>query len=240
MESERESKTVLIADETPYSREMLSFLITEAGHEVFVAENAQQASELLEEHGAQLDLVILDLEPGAGGKLDLPSPLTKGGKAEAVPLLVVTSAASEAPPCDERIDATLQRTVATERILFAVNCLLYPQDDATRDTGRQLVRFPASFRRQEAVLAEAFNMSGGGIFLVVDDETLPPVGTGLIVRLDLPGGEAQEINGVVMWRNTGPLLERSHPRGIGVRFLEPQPQLTRFLSYSGSGPARTS
>jgi CheY-like chemotaxis protein len=234
MKTEREFKTVVIADETPYSREMLSFLITEAGHEVHVAENGEQARILLEEHGAKLDLVILDLEPGADGELDLPSPLAPEGTAASVPLLVVTGAASGPPPSNDRIDAILQRTVSTERILFAINSLLYPQDDATRDTGRQLVRFPVSFRPKEPVFAEAFNMSGGGIFLVVEDATLPPIGTALCVLLDLPGGESQEIVGVVMWRNTGPQLERSHPRGIGVRFLEPQPQLQQFLSWRGA------
>lgn len=233
MESKREAKTVLIADETPYSREMLSFLITEEGHYVHVAENAQGASELLDEYGADLDLVILDLEPGAEGELDLPAALARGGKAEKVPLLVVTSAGSGSPPSNERIQATLQRTIATERILFAVNSLLYPQEDATRDTGRQLVRFPASYRRTEAVFSQAFNLSRGGIFLVVDDESLPPVGTRLRVRLEVPDGEPEEIEGVVMWRNTGPLLERSHPRGIGVRFLQPQPQLERLLAQRG-------
>lgn len=235
MDTSSEAKTVLIADETPFSRQMLSYLLAEEGHEVLVADNAEEAGVILAREGSSVDLVILDLEPAEDGALELPGPLYPGGAAERVPLLVITGAHSATAARDARIDATVQRTVSTERILFMVNRLLYPQDDATRDNGRQLVRFPATYHLgDERVLARAFNLSRGGAFLEVEDDALPPVGTSLPIRFEPPDREPLEIVGEVMWHNTGVRLQRSHPQGIGVRFKEATEALDRFLAASPS------
>ncbi|MCW9013486.1 MAG: PilZ domain-containing protein [Gammaproteobacteria bacterium] len=58
------------------------------------------------------------------------------------------------------------------------------------------------------------NISDGGLFLVLDDIELPPVGTEVMVRLknQLGDGEEPPINRA--------MVVRHDPDGVGLQFLE--------------------
>jgi len=67
---------------------------------------------------------------------------------------------------------------------------------------------------QKKVIVRTRNISDGGLFLVLDDIEMPPIGTEVQVRLknQLGDGEEPPINRATVVRH--------EPHGIGLAFLE--------------------
>jgi CheY-like chemotaxis protein len=61
--------TVLVVDDEPTVREVAEALLREEGYRVLVAADGREGLRVLREHGAAIDLVLLDLTmPGLGGE----------------------------------------------------------------------------------------------------------------------------------------------------------------------------
>jgi twitching motility two-component system response regulator PilH len=87
-------KTVLIVEDTKAERNMSSALLSHAGFNVAVAENAEMAWEWLEKNQAP-NLILLDIVmPGESG-LDLCRRIREQAKYEEVPILFCSSKAEE-------------------------------------------------------------------------------------------------------------------------------------------------
>ena len=77
-----------------------------------------------------------------------------------------------------------------------------------------VVEIELTLKDQEPVNVRTKNISDGGLFLVIDNIELPPVGTEVMVRLknQLGDGEEPPINRA--------MVVRHDPDGVGLQFLE--------------------
>lgn len=80
---------ILVVDDSTTMRQMVSFTLADAGHEVTEAADAAQA--LVEAKGRKFDLVITDVNmPGMNG-LDLVKSLREIAEFKFTPILVLTT-----------------------------------------------------------------------------------------------------------------------------------------------------
>lgn len=77
-----------------------------------------------------------------------------------------------------------------------------------------VVDIELTLKDQDPINVRTKNISDGGLFLVIDQIELPPVGTEVMVRLknQLGDGEEPPINRA--------MVVRHDPDGIGLQFLE--------------------
>ena len=71
------------------------------------------------------------------------------------------------------------------------------------------------------------------MFVVLTEESPPPVGTELTLRFWLPSSDKLiATTGQVVWLNTpGESLKISHPPGMGVRFTRASGDVRQFIKY---------
>ena len=87
------AKRVLLVDDSAFFRNLLQPLLTAAGYEVTVAEDAKSALQL-REVGAEFDVIISDIEmPGMNG-FEFAKACKSGERWQGVPLVALTSHAA--------------------------------------------------------------------------------------------------------------------------------------------------
>jgi len=87
--------------------------------------------------------------------------------------------------------------------------------------------------RQRAVI---LNISSSGIFIRAN--TIPPVGTKVLVRIRRPGGEVWEIETEVA-RKLGMQEAPAWSRGVGLITLHAPPGYNKFVAELSDGPPAT-
>ena len=118
-----DAKKILVDDEEEGIRSLFSRVLTTAGYEIVLAEDAQQALLVLREH--QVDLVLLDLHmPGLVDGEDMLVYLRDQG--EDVPIVVVSGwvddEATILPP--GAVEAVLKKPINIDRMIDTVQQLL--------------------------------------------------------------------------------------------------------------------
>jgi two-component system, chemotaxis family, chemotaxis protein CheY len=83
------AKTLLIVDDSASMRQLITFTIKEAGHEVLLAENGKDALEKLK--GAKADMVITDLNMPEMDGITLIAELRKMADYKFIPILMLTT-----------------------------------------------------------------------------------------------------------------------------------------------------
>jgi len=92
--SKRGKKNVLLVDDSPFFRNLLTPLLSVAGYRVTAAESAEDALKLRDD-GIEFDVIISDIEmPGMSG-FDLAKDIRSGGKWAEVPIVALSSHATE-------------------------------------------------------------------------------------------------------------------------------------------------
>jgi DNA-binding response OmpR family regulator len=93
-----EQPTVLLVEDDPTLRSTLAFNLRREGYTVFAADDGERAMGLVQEHGAQLDLLVLDVMlPGINGYQVLRQVRQRGLR---VPVLILSARGEE----QDRID----------------------------------------------------------------------------------------------------------------------------------------
>jgi DNA-binding response OmpR family regulator len=83
-------RRILIVDDEPYIRRILSFKLRRVGYTTFEAESAETAERLLGEH--EIDLVLLDVAlatPTNG--FDLAAKLRRNSRTQHLPIIMLTA-----------------------------------------------------------------------------------------------------------------------------------------------------
>ena len=89
-----QQKRVLLVDDSPFFRNMLSPLLVAAGYEVRTVDNAAEALKL-QQAGAHFDIIVSDIEmPGMDGFEFARAVKSQGSQWQAVPLLALSSHAT--------------------------------------------------------------------------------------------------------------------------------------------------
>jgi two-component system, chemotaxis family, chemotaxis protein CheY len=83
------AKTLLIVDDSASMRQLITFTIKEAGHEVLLAENGRDALEKLK--SAKADMVITDLNMPEMDGITLITELRKMPDYKFIPILMLTT-----------------------------------------------------------------------------------------------------------------------------------------------------
>ena len=92
-EEEAETRRLLLVDDSPFFRNLLTPLLNVAGYRVITCENPQQALRLCEE-GEPFDIIVSDIEmPGMNG-FDFAAAVRAGGAWRTVPMIALSSHAT--------------------------------------------------------------------------------------------------------------------------------------------------
>jgi two-component system phosphate regulon response regulator PhoB len=87
------SATILVVEDEPGIQEVLKFNLSQHGHDVIVAADAEEALSLL--RGALPDLILLDwMLPGMSG-IDLARRLRGDGRLKTIPIIMLTARSEE-------------------------------------------------------------------------------------------------------------------------------------------------
>ena len=101
-------KTILVVEDSPEAREMISFILAHEGYSVITAEDGLAALQILKENEA--DLIITDIQmPNLDG-IEMIKRLRNGYNSRAVPILVMSAFSSTATQA--ALDAGANRSAA--------------------------------------------------------------------------------------------------------------------------------
>lgn len=200
----KDSRNILVADDSLFFRTRLSDILIEAGHKVKFAKDGNEAINEIKANSSGMDLLILDLQmPGVDGFAVLKWINENGYKGK-FPVLAITGAYEPTSVMEnlKSLGASgfMSKVFPPEQIIFRVNRLLFT-DKATSGVARERVpvSIPVDFTfggvTNTGVL---INISEGGAFLHTKAELLK--GSMLELRFCLPGSnKIINTRGIVRW-----------------------------------------
>lgn len=218
----KDSKTVLVADDSVFFRTKLSDILIEAGHKVRLVIDGRELIGELKIDAVGIDLLMLDLQMpdmDGFGALDW---ICRNGLKGRFPVLVITGA-YEPGDVMERLkslgaDGLMTKGLTPEQIIFRVNRLLFPDKASQgRPSLRVPVSIPADFSVGEAVrTGYLLNLSETGAFLNTKTELL--AGSVLKLRFSVPGSpQVLETRATVKW-STSDVSSKTLFGGYGLMF----------------------
>lgn len=218
----KDSKRVLIADDSVFFRTKLSDILVEAGHKVRFAKDGREVINELKIDGGSLDLLILDLQMPDIDGFGVLKWMSENGFKGKFPVLAITGVYEVAQVVDriKELGASglMTKGFTPEQIIFRINRILFPEKTAhgnPRD--RVPISIPVDFTIGELTRTGfLLNISDSGTFLHTKTEIL----TGTMVRLkfSLPGIEKIfEIKAIVKW-STAEVAKKTLFGGYGLMF----------------------
>ncbi len=117
--------SIMVVEDEPEIRELLSFTITRAGHDVVTAESAEQALQLLDRGLPEL-LVIDWMLPGMSG-IDLAKRLRLDELTASLPIIMLTARGEEADKLksfDSGVDDYVTKPFSPKELMARVKALL--------------------------------------------------------------------------------------------------------------------
>lgn len=218
----KDSKSILIADDSLFFRTKLSDILVEAGHKVRFAKDGKDVISEIRIDSGGIDLLILDLQMPIVDGFKVLDWINDNGFRNRFPVLAVTGV-YEPGTVIERVRALGAAGLVTkgftpEQIVLRINRILFPDKVTERKPPpRVAVSVPADFTVGD-VTSTGFllNVSEGGAFLHTKTELLS--GTMLNIKFSLPGiGRVFEARGRVQW-STGEAAAKTLFGGSGIMF----------------------
>jgi CheY-like chemotaxis protein len=117
-------KQILVVDDNPDSREMLSFILTGKGFSVITAEDGLEALEVVKE--VQPDLILTDIHmPNIDG-IELTKQLREQFKSTSLPIVILTAFGSEmiSKAIEAGADGAVQKPLHLDSLLTLVKQIL--------------------------------------------------------------------------------------------------------------------
>lgn len=228
-------KRILVADDTLPMRIMLQDVLSEAGYEIVTAADGEEAWEIIQEEGKNLDLLIIDLlMPKMTGfdileRLKGPSapPLT----AKSLVITAIFKSNKEIQRLRELGAAGyITKSALVDEILFRVNQVFHLGQPNTRRHPRLLRSIPVDYRiRGESFTNFTSNLSAGGAFIRTIDPATPSNIMELTFRIpEFPN--PLPLAGKVVWVNEYETYrKKSSLPGMGVEFVDLNPALRQSL-----------
>lgn len=234
----KDSKNILIADDSVFFRTKLSDILVEAGHNVRFAKDGREVLNELTIDSKTLDLLMLDLQMPDIDGFGVLKWLNENGYRGRFPVLVITGVYEPVHVMVQlrELGATglMTKGSTPEQIIFRVNRILFPdkiQHGSPRE--RVPVSLPVDFILGDTVRTGfLLNLSDSGAFLHTKAELL--VGSLILLRFTLPGpGRLLELKGIVKW-STNDVASKTLFGGYGIMFTsfteEEQAALKGFVS----------
>ncbi len=238
----KDSKNILVADDSVFFRVRLSDILVEAGHKVRFASNGEEILGEIRSDPGGIDLMILDLQmPGMDG-FGVLKWMSDNGVKGRFPVLVVTAAYAPADVVENlrQLGASgmVTKEFTPEEIVFRVNGLLFPDKTGQRAPDERTPKsIPVDFSLGgRANTGFMLNVSESGIFLHTEEDIL--VGSMLNLRFSLPGAEKVfSVKGVVKW-STGDVGDKPLLGGYGVGFVSLGGEESRLIKEFSEAEAK--
>ena len=218
----KDSKSILVADDSIFFRTKLSDILVEAGHKLRFARNGREVIDEIKIDSAGLDLILLDLQMPDTDGFGVLKWIDENGYRGKFPVLVITGAYEPVEVMDRLrncgASGLMSKGYTPEQIVFRVNRVLFPDKAAS---GKPRERVPVSIAVDYSVGEEhqtgyLLNVSETGAFLHTKYE-LPP---GAVIRLKfaLPGTDRLiDVKGLAKW-GTSEVAKKTLFGGYGIMF----------------------
>lgn len=238
----KDSKNVLIADDSVFFRTKLSDILVEAGHKVRFAKDGRELISEVKIDSSGIDLLILDLQMPDIDGFGVLKWIEEAGLRGAFPVLVITGVYEPGEIMDRLrglgASGLMTKGLTPEQIIFRVNRLLFPEKAAQ---GAPRMRVPVSLP-VDFMLGELtrtgflLNISETGTFLHTKSELLP--GALLRLRFSLPGSErVLDIKTIVKW-STSEVAKKTLFGGYGLMFTSIEPEDLEQVKVFVAGEAK--
>lgn len=223
----KDSKTIIIADDSEFFRVNLSDVLIEAGHKVRIVKDGEELIREIQINPKGIDLILLDLQmPNIDG-FGVLEWLRNNGLRGKFRILAITGVYEIADVLDRLkelgADGLMTKALTPEEIVFRVNKILFPHKTAQRKNPRVPLSLPVDFSVGE-VLSTGYllNISATGLFLHTKKTLFP--GTNINMRFILPvSNRLLNIKGIVKWC-TQMSGDKSLFGGAGVQFIGLSPE----------------
>ncbi len=203
----KDSKNILLADDSVFFRTQLSAIIAEAGHNITFSSNGEEVIEQIKKAPDGISLLILDLQMPRVDGFAVLEWMKEHGHEGKYPVLCITGAyePSEILTRLQGLGANglMTKGFTPEQVVYRINQLLFPDKvERVKDE-----RTPLSIAVDYTIEGEKntgfiLNLSPSGLFLHtrLDLDT----GTTLDLKFSLPGTEKiLEVKGIVQWGTHG-------------------------------------
>ena len=224
----KDSKNIIVADDSEFFRVKLSDILTEAGHKVSVVNDGKELIKVIQINPNGIDMILLDLQMPNMDGLGVLEWIRDNNLRGKFHILVITGA-YEATSVLVRLkelgaEGLVTKAFTPEEIVFRVNKILFPpKEEAQRSSPRVPISLPVDFSIGEITdTGYLLNLSEVGLFLHTK-KNLPP-GAKLHLRFTLPGSnKLLNLRGVVQWctQTSG---EKSLFGGAGIQFISFAPE----------------
>lgn len=215
----RNSRNILIADDSVFFRTKLSAILIEAGHQVTFASDGREVIAKLKENPSGIDILILDLQMPHIDGFGVLEWMKENGCAGKFPVLAVTGV-YEPNDVLERLKALGAKGLMTkgftpEQVIHRINRILFPQIDGDRQEPRVPVSVPVDYTLGDTTYTGyLLNVSASGLFLHTSLELLP--GSMVTLKFTLPTSDRVfNIKGIVRW-STPPSASATLFGGAGI------------------------
>ncbi len=218
----KDSRSILVADDSIFFRTKLSDILVEAGHKVRFARNGKEVLEEIRIDSAGLDLLILDLQMPDTDGFEVLKWMSDNGYAGKFPVLVITGAYEPVNVMEKLrsygASGLMTKGYTPEQIVFRVNRVLFPDKAAS---GKPRERVPVSIAVDFSVgdtkqTGYMLNISETGAFLHTKAEL--PTGAMLHLKFSLPGTDHLiDVKGVAKW-STSEVANKTLFGGYGIMF----------------------
>ena len=218
----KDSKSILVADDSIFFRTKLSDILVEAGHKVRFARNGREVIDEVNIDSAGIDLLLLDLQMPDTDGFGVLKWINENGYRGKFPVLVITGAYEPVEVMDRLrncgASGLMSKGYTPEQIVFRVNRVLFPDKVAS---GKPRERVPVSIAVDYSVGEQhqtgyLLNVSETGAFL----HTKYGLPAGAVIRLKfaLPGTDRLiDVKGLAKWA-TSEVAKKTFFGGYGIMF----------------------
>lgn len=218
----KDSKSILIADDSVFFRTKLSDILVEAGHRVRFAKDGREVLNEIRIDSNSIDLMMLDLQMPDIDGFGVLKWLDENGFKGKFPILVITGVYEPVHVMEKlkELGATglMTKGSTPEQIIFRVNRILFPEK-ILHGTPRERVpvSLPVDFILGNiARTGFLLNLSESGAFLHTKHELL--IGALVHLKFSLPGSEKLlDLKGIVKW-STNDVASKTLFGGYGIMF----------------------
>ncbi len=201
----KDSKDIVVADDSNFFRNKLSDILCEAGHRIRYAKDGSEVIRIIKT-SKKTDLLVLDLQMPEIDGFGVLKWINGNGFGGKFPILVITGVYEEAKVKDElkslNVDGFLSKDFSPEQVIFKVNRLLFADRGAEAPEKRTRIAasIPVDYTFGNVTsTAMIINISEGGVFVHTDKKL--PEGLTLDLKFSVPGTTGRVINakGIVRW-----------------------------------------
>jgi uncharacterized protein (TIGR02266 family) len=217
----KDSKNILVADDSVFFRTKLSAILIEAGHKVTFARDGREVINKVQEEPKDIDLLILDLQMPHIDGFGALEWMNENGHRGRFPVLAVTGVYEPGDVVDRLkslgVSGLMTKGFTPEQVLHRINQILFPQKADERTAKRVPISVPVDYTLGDTTSTGfLLNVSMGGLFLHTRTDLLP--GSALRLKFSLPGSDRVfNIKGTVRW-STPSSISKNLFGGAGIMF----------------------